>query len=117
MVPNLSAAKLHPHRPATGLSLFPVFTPMLMLLRKASPVGIPAWQPWFGLLGVMLATVLIVWMGGRIFRIAILMQGGPPKLSKIIRWAIDPLLLIFAPRRSRLDTPDEPRRPAETLVH
>jgi ABC-2 type transport system permease protein len=73
---------------ATGLSLFPLFTPLLMLLRKASPVGIPAWQPWVGLIGVLLATVFSVWAGGRIFRVAILMQGGPPKLSKILRWAI-----------------------------
>jgi len=73
---------------ATGLSLFPLFTPMLMLLRKAVPAGIPAWQPWVGLAGVILLTVFSVWAGGRIFRIGILMQGGPPKLSKVIRWAI-----------------------------
>ena len=73
---------------ATGLSLFPLFTPMLMLLRKAAPIGVPAWQPWVGLVGVMLATLFSIWTGGRIFRVAILIQGGPPKLSKILRWAI-----------------------------
>ena len=72
---------------ATWMSLFPTFTPMLMLLRKAAPVGIPMWQPWAGLVGVLLFTVLSVWMGGRIFRIGILMQGGAPKIGKIIRWA------------------------------
>ena len=73
---------------ATGLSLFPPFTPMLMLLRKAVPVGIPAWQPWAGLAGVIALTVFSVWAGGRIFRVGILMQGGPPKLAKIVRWAL-----------------------------
>jgi len=73
---------------ATALSLFPLFTPMLMLLRKASPIGIPAWQPWAGLAGVILFTIFSVWIGGRIFRVAILMQGGPPKISRIFRWAI-----------------------------
>jgi len=73
---------------ATWLSLFPPFTPMLMLLRKAVPVGIPAWQPWVGLAGGILLTVFAVWAGGRIFRVGILMQGGPPKLTKILRWAI-----------------------------
>jgi ABC-2 type transport system permease protein len=73
---------------ATGMSLFPLFTPLLMLLRKAAPTEIPAWQPWVGLVGVILMTVFSVWMGGRIFRVAILMQGGPPKLSRILRWAI-----------------------------
>lgn len=72
---------------ATWLSLFPPFTPMIMLLRKASPSGIPAWQPWAGLAGVLLFTLFSVWTGGRIFRVGILMQGGPPKLSRIIRWA------------------------------
>ena len=73
---------------ATWLSLFPLFTPMLMLLRKATPVGIPAWQPWIGLIGVFIFTGLAIWAGGRIFRVGILMQGGAPKLSKIIRWII-----------------------------
>jgi len=72
---------------ATWMSLFPMFTPMLMLLRKAAPVDIPMWQPWVGLVGVLLFTVLSVWMGGRIFRVGILMQGGAPKIGKIIRWA------------------------------
>jgi ABC-2 type transport system permease protein len=72
---------------ATWLSMFPLFTPMLMLIRKAAPVGIPAWQPWVGLAGVLLFTVFIVWVGGRIFRVGILMTGGPPKLSKMLKWA------------------------------
>lgn len=73
---------------ATAMSLFPLFTPMLMLLRKATPAGIPAWQPWVGLVGVLLAAGFSIWAGGRIFRVAILMQGGPPKLGKILRWAV-----------------------------
>jgi ABC-2 type transport system permease protein len=73
---------------ATSLSLFPPFTPMLMLLRISTPVEIPAWQPWLGLAGIVLFTVLSVWAGGRIFRVGILMQGTPAKLGNIIRWAI-----------------------------
>jgi len=72
---------------ATYLSLFPPFTPMLMLIRMAAPAGIPAWQPWAGLVGVLLFAAFSVWLGGRIFRVGILMQGGPPKVGKIIRWA------------------------------
>jgi ABC-2 type transport system permease protein len=73
---------------ATWLSLVPPFTPMLMVIRKAAPAGIPAWQPWVGLVGVLLFTAFAVWAGGRIFRVGILMQGGPPKLSKILKWSI-----------------------------
>jgi ABC-2 type transport system permease protein len=72
---------------ATWMSLIPLFTPMLMLLRTSAPVDIPIWQPWVGLVGVMLFTIFAVWLGGRIFRIGILMAGGPPKLGKMVRWA------------------------------
>jgi ABC-2 type transport system permease protein len=72
---------------ATVMSLVPPFTPALMLLRQAMPVGIPAWQPWVGLVGIVLWTVGGTWVAARIFRVGILMQGQPPKLSEIIRWA------------------------------
>lgn len=73
---------------ATWLSFFPPFTPFLMLLRQSTPGGVPLWQPLVGLIGVVLFTILYVWTGGRIFRVAILMQGTPPKLSNLARWAI-----------------------------
>jgi ABC-2 type transport system permease protein len=73
---------------ATGMSLFPVFTPMLMMVRLSTPVSIPAWQPWVGLCGMLAFAVLAVWVGGRIFRVSILMQGKPPSLAALARWAI-----------------------------
>lgn len=73
---------------ATVLSLFPPFTPMLMLLRLSSPTGIPVWQPWVGLAGVSLFTLFAIWAGGRIFRIGILMMGQPPRLGNLLKWAI-----------------------------
>jgi len=73
---------------ATGMSLFPLFTPIIMLVRQATPAGVPDWQPWVGLIGITLFALLFVWAGGRIFRVGILMQGTPPKLGNIVRWAI-----------------------------
>jgi len=73
---------------STIMSLIPPFTPTLMLLRMTTPAGIPAWQPWVGLLGIILFTLLTVWLSGRIFRVGIMMQGTPPKLKNILRWAI-----------------------------
>lgn len=73
---------------ATGLSLFPLFTPMLMMMRISTPNAIPAWQPWVGLVGVLAFTVLSVWAAGRIFRVAILMQGRPPRVGDFVRWAL-----------------------------
>ncbi len=73
---------------ATAMSLVPPFTPMLMLVRQSSPVAIPAWQPWAGLAGVATFTVLCVWVAGRIFRMGLLMQGKPPKLGELLKWAL-----------------------------
>jgi ABC-2 type transport system permease protein len=73
---------------ATGLSLFPPFTPMVMLLRQSLPAGVPGWQPWVGLAGMILCTLFITWVAARIFRIGILMQGKPPRLADLARWAV-----------------------------
>jgi ABC-2 type transport system permease protein len=72
---------------ATGLSLFPPFTPALMMLRLACSGGIPAWQPFAGMAGVLATALLAIWIGGRIFRIGILMQGKPPRIDELFRWA------------------------------
>jgi len=73
---------------ATGLSLIPIFTPMVMTLRIGTTATIPAWQPWIGLAGVVAFALLAVWAGGRIFRVGILMQGKPPHLPSMIRWIL-----------------------------
>ncbi len=73
---------------STAASLFPPFTPMLMLLRQAMPGGVPAWQPWVGLAGVLVFTLAMVWVAARVFRIAILVQGRTPKVAELVRWAV-----------------------------
>lgn len=70
---------------ATTLSLLPPFTPSLMVIRLATPVTIPLWQPVAGLVGVILFTLFSVWAGGRIFRTLILMQGVKPKLGNLMK--------------------------------
>lgn len=80
---------MHPESAfATSLSLFPLFTPMLMLIRQCTPGGVPLWQPSVGLLGVLVFTLLFVWAGSRVFRVGILMQGTPPRLGNILRWVM-----------------------------
>lgn len=73
---------------ATWFSLIPPFTPTLMMVRMASPMSIPAWQPWVGLIGVLACAIGVVWVSGRIFRMGILTQGRPPRLADLIRWAV-----------------------------
>jgi ABC-2 type transport system permease protein len=72
---------------ATAMSLIPPFTPILMLLRQSMSGGVPAWQPWVGLAGVLIFAAATVWAASRIFRVAILMQGKPPQLAQMVRWA------------------------------
>ncbi|HWD00447.1 MAG TPA: ABC transporter permease [Candidatus Sulfopaludibacter sp.] len=72
---------------STVMSLIPPFTPILMLLRQASNTGVPVWQPWVGLVGVLIFASATVWAASRIFRVAILMHGKPPQLAQLLRWA------------------------------
>jgi ABC-2 type transport system permease protein len=73
---------------ATMTSFFPPFAPRLMLLRQAMPGGVPAWQPWVALIGIKAWTLVAVWAAARIFRIGIPMQGKPPRIGELVRWAI-----------------------------
>lgn len=73
---------------STTMSLVPPFTPMLMMVRQASPEGIPTWQAWVGLAEVLAFTAFCLFVGGRIFRVGILMSGKPPKLKELVRWAV-----------------------------
>ena len=73
---------------ATVMSLLPPFTPIVMLQRQTIVDGVPAWQPWVGLVGVLVFAAATVWAASRIFRVAILMQGKPPKLAEMARWAM-----------------------------
>ena len=72
---------------ATTMALIPPFTPTVMVMRMASSVTIPMWQPFVGLLGVILFTIFTVWIGARIFRTAILIQGQKPTLSNLFKYA------------------------------
>lgn len=73
---------------ATTLSLIPPFTPPLMMIRLATPVTIPLWQPILGIFLVLLFTLFTVWVGARIFRTAILIQGQKPTFMNIFRYAL-----------------------------
>jgi len=73
---------------STWMSLFPPFTPTLMLVRQATPVEIPMWQPIVGIIGIILFTLLTVWAGGRLFRSSIIMVGKRPKFGTMIKYIL-----------------------------
>ena len=68
-------------------SLFPPATPTTMVLRMATGATIPLWQPLVGIVLLVLTTMLVVFVAGRIFRVGILWQGKTPKITELLRWA------------------------------
>lgn len=73
---------------AIAMSFVPPFTPILMLLRQALPTGVPWWQPWLALGGVIAWGIAVVWAAARIFRIGILSQGKTPKIGELAQWVV-----------------------------
>lgn len=70
---------------AVGLSLVPFFSPVLMFARAAAGAA-PAWQVLLSI-ALMAATVpAVAWVGGRIYRVGILMTGKRPTLPELWRW-------------------------------
>lgn len=78
---------------AVALSLIPIFTPTMMILRLnftgvdvfsfANPMIL---QATIGVVLTFLTTMAVIWITGRIFRIGILMYGKRPTLPEIIKW-------------------------------
>lgn len=71
---------------STVISLVPVTTPMLMLLRLSIQPGPPWWQLGLSLALTLSTSLLFVWAAGKIFRTGILMQGKSASLGEMIRW-------------------------------
>ena len=69
-----------------AVSLFPPTTPMMMLLRQALESNVQVWEQVVSAIGVVLFTIFCVWVGGRIFRVGILMQGKAPSFGQLFQW-------------------------------
>jgi ABC-2 type transport system permease protein len=67
------------------LSFIPFFTPSLMALRI--PIVMPPVGDIVATLGILIVcTAVMMWIAGRIFRVAILSYGKRPSVGEIIRW-------------------------------
>jgi ABC-2 type transport system permease protein len=85
----LGTVLTEPNSPVvTAASFFPFATPMLMVARIAVPPGVPAWQPWVGVVIVLATTFVCVWAAGRIFRVGLLMQGKGARPADLARWVL-----------------------------
>jgi ABC-2 type transport system permease protein len=71
---------------AVAMSLFPLFTPLIMPLRIAIEMP-PAWQLALAYALTLSFVIGMIWICSRIYRVGILMYGKKPTLQEIWRWA------------------------------
>jgi ABC-2 type transport system permease protein len=70
---------------AVFASLFPFTAPLIMYLRTAIAEP-PGWQIVLCIVILILSTIGMAWIAGRIYRVGILMYGKKPTLPEIMRW-------------------------------
>ncbi len=80
----------NPHGPiAVAFSLFPLTSPIVMLMRLPSgigPDGVPLWQLITSLLLLAGTFLFIVWLAAKIYRVGILMYGKKPTYRELYKW-------------------------------
>ena len=75
----------NPHGPiALSFSLFPLTSPIVMLMRI--PFGVPWWQIAISMALLLVTFVLIVWFAAKIYRVGILMYGKKPSYKELYKW-------------------------------
>jgi ABC-2 type transport system permease protein len=70
---------------AVFASLFPFTSPLAMFLRTSMGQP-PGWQVALSILLLIISTVAIAWLAGRVYRVGILMYGKKPTIPEIVRW-------------------------------
>jgi ABC-2 type transport system permease protein len=70
------------------MSLFPLASPCLMLMRMALQPPPPPWQIVTAVILTTATTLAIVWAAGKIFRTGLLMQGKAPSFAELARWVM-----------------------------
>ena len=69
---------------ATVFSIFPLTSPIVMLMRI--PFGVPLWQLILSI-SILFATFLgVVWFASKIYRVGILMYGKKPTWKELYKW-------------------------------
>lgn len=75
----------NPHGPiALGFSLFPLTSPIVMLMRI--PFGVPWWQIVISMFLLIVTFIGIVWFSAKIYRVGILMYGKKPSYKELYKW-------------------------------
>lgn len=75
----------NPHGPiALAFSLFPLTSPIVMLMRI--PFGVPWWQIVTSMFLLIITFIAIVWFAAKIYRVGILMYGKKPTYKELYKW-------------------------------
>ena len=75
----------NPHGPiAVAFSLFPLTSPIVMLMRI--PFGVPWWQLIISITLLIITFIGMVWFAAKIYRVGILMYGKKPSYKEIYKW-------------------------------
>lgn len=69
---------------ATIFSIFPLTSPIVMLMRI--PFGVPAWQLILSIIILIGSFVFTVWFGSKIYRVGILMYGKKVTYKELFKW-------------------------------
>ena len=80
----------NPHGPiAVGFSLFPLTSPIVMLMRLPGGIGeggVPVWELVTSILLLIITFIGIVWLAAKIYRVGILMYGKKPSYKELFKW-------------------------------
>ncbi|NKI32986.1 ABC transporter permease [Croceivirga thetidis] len=80
----------NPHGPiAVGFSLFPLTSPIVMLMRLPGGIGaggVPIWQFVLSIALLVVTFMAIVWLAAKIYRVGILMYGKKPSYKELYKW-------------------------------
>ncbi|MBT8306336.1 MAG: ABC transporter permease [Maribacter sp.] len=80
----------NPHGPiAVGFSLFPLTSPIVMLMRLPGGIGeggVPIWEVITSIILLVITFMGIVWLAAKIYRVGILMYGKKPSYKELFKW-------------------------------
>ncbi|QCX00827.1 ABC transporter permease [Aggregatimonas sangjinii] len=80
----------NPHGPiAVGFSLFPLTSPIVMMMRLPEGIGeggVPIWQLASSIVLLIGTFIGTVWLAAKIYRVGILMYGRKPTYKELYKW-------------------------------
>jgi len=69
---------------AVAFSIFPLTSPIVMLMRI--PFGVPWWELLISMALLLVTFFGIVWFAAKIYRVGILMYGKKPSYKDLYKW-------------------------------